>query len=260
MSHMPAVGAVLRGDWPDLAAEFDRWGEEGRTARLWWRDDDATAPAPLLDRLLGLAEGVPLALAAIPARVRTNLEDALRRAPLAAVVPHGWQHRNHAGATMKKSEYPPGRPPSEVAAELAAGRARLAALFGSRALAVFVPPWNRFSAEFLPLLAGSGIRGLSTIASEKPPPQADAVATIDTHVDLVAWRSGRGFIGTAAALGGTIAGLRAIRTGRSAAPALGILTHHAVMDDAVSAFLGRLTAAVAAHPAARWASLAELAP
>jgi hypothetical protein len=259
MSYMPAVGAELRADWPDLAAEFDRWGEEGRIARLWWRDDDATAATPSLDRLLHLAEGVPLALAVIPALARPELAGALRRAPLAMVVQHGWRHRNHAAADKKKSEYPPGRQAARVSAELAAGRARLAASFGERALPIFVPPWNRFASDLLPLLAASGIRGLSTMASTEPPPDA-GVATIDAHVDLVSWRSGRGFIGTAAALGGMIAGLRAIRTGRSAAPALGILTHHAVMDAAAAAFLDRLTAAVAALPAARWASPAELMP
>ena len=79
------------------------------------------------------------------------------------------------------------------------------------------------------------------------------------HVDLTAWKGDRGFIGTTAALAGVIGHLRACRLG-SANPgrAIGILTHHLVMDRATAAFLDRLLAAVDRHAAARWASAAEL--
>ena len=44
--------------WQDLRDELDRWAEAGRTATLWWRDDDAVMPGPLLDRLAErLSEG-----------------------------------------------------------------------------------------------------------------------------------------------------------------------------------------------------------
>ena len=39
------MSAHMEAGWPDLTAELDRWGEAGRTATLWWRDDDATAPS-----------------------------------------------------------------------------------------------------------------------------------------------------------------------------------------------------------------------
>ena len=50
-----------------LTDEFDRWADQGLTATLWWRDDDAIAPTPALDRLLDAAGPVPLTLAVIPA-------------------------------------------------------------------------------------------------------------------------------------------------------------------------------------------------
>lgn len=31
--------------WSALAAELEAWGAAGMKARLWWRDDDATARA-----------------------------------------------------------------------------------------------------------------------------------------------------------------------------------------------------------------------
>lgn len=258
MSFMPVMNLVSGADWGDLAAEFDCWREAGSIAPLWWRDDDASRPTRQFETLLRFADGIPLAIAAIPALAEAALADFLEPMPSIAVVAHGWRHENHA-ASGKKSEYPPGRPAAEVTAEIGAGRERLARLFGDRALPVFVPPWNRFDAEYVPLLAENGIVGLSGMASRGPPAPA-GIAAADVHIDLCAWRSGRKFIGEAAALGHLVAGLKAMRAGTLAAPAIGILTHHAVMDDGTAAFLGRLNAAVADHPAVRWASLGELLP
>ena len=83
------------------------------------------------------------------------------------MLQHGWRHDNHAFAG-KKSEFPAGRNPSKVSADLAAGAARLRALFGSRFVPILAPPWNRFAAEFLPLLAPAGIAGLSVMAAGRP--------------------------------------------------------------------------------------------
>src|SRR6185437_11578253 len=135
MSGPPRVDAATTRSWFDLAEEFDRWGEAGRIAMLWWRDDDAVAATPQLDRLLLLAGTVPVALAVIPA-----LATALADAPRVAVLQHGWQHADRA-EHGKKSEYPEGRSAAVVGAEIGAGRARLKALFGPRASPVFVPPW-----------------------------------------------------------------------------------------------------------------------
>jgi hypothetical protein len=63
------------------------------------------------------------------------------------------------------------------------------------------------------------------------------------------------------ALDRLVSELRACRTD-AADPqaATGLLTHHLVMDGATAAFLERLLPVVAAHPAARWVSAAELVP
>jgi hypothetical protein len=258
MSFMPRVDATTTAKWADLVAELDRWGEAGRVATLWWRDDDAVAPTPELSALLRLAPEVPLALAVIPADTRPDLTAALAPFPRIAVLQHGWRHANHA-ATGKKSEFPPERPAAEAAAELAEGHARLRALFGPRAVPVFVPPWNRFAAEFLPLLAAAGIAGLSAMAAREPPALPRRIARIDVHVDLVAWKQDRGFIGVPAALAGLVGQLRARRLGvGDPAAATGILTHHLVMDRATAGFLDRLIALIDKHGAACWVTAGEL--
>jgi hypothetical protein len=246
--------------WADLEAEFDRWDETGRFATLWWRDDDAVTATPCLAELLSLAAPAPLVLAVIPAAAEGALAAALADRPEVAVVQHGWRHANHGGEG-KKSEFPERRRPQEVAAELAAGRARLATLFGPRAWPVLVPPWNRFAAAFLPLLAGAGVTALSRMAPRQRQTSQSAVAEVDAHIDMVAWRAGGGFIGESAALGGLVRHLRARRQGETAGEEpTGILTHHLVMDAATGDFLRRLSALIAAHGAARWVGAAEIFP
>jgi peptidoglycan/xylan/chitin deacetylase (PgdA/CDA1 family) len=239
--------------WSDLLEELDRWGETGRMATLWWRDDDATGPNDHLDRLLASAGDVPVTLAVIPAAAEPELAPWLaQRAPRADIVQHGWRHVDHS-AERKKSEFPATRPHAAVRTELAAGRARLETLFGDRALAVLAPPWNRLDARFLPLLAECGIAAISRSGARQAACAAPGLGAANVHVDLVAWRGDRGFIGEAAALAGLLAHLRARRRGIvDAAEPTGILTHHAVQDAAAAAFLCALRARIAVHGAARW--------
>src|SRR5690348_451640 len=155
-----SIAGPAAADWPDLIAELDRWDAAGRVASLWWRDDDAATATPELAKLRSLARGTPLALAVIPALATADLAEALRDAQSIRVLQHGWRHENRATAG-KKCEYPAGLPASIVAAEVGAGRKRLAALFGERAMPVFVPPWNRIAPELLPVLAAAGMAALS---------------------------------------------------------------------------------------------------
>lgn len=257
MTYLPRVAATNDADWADLLAELDRWDEAGRGAALWWRDDDAVAPSPALDRLLAAAAGTPLGLAVVPANARPELATRLAAHPAVAVLHHGWCHANRA-AGDRKSEYPPERHPVDVADELDEGRQRLRALFGARALPIFVPPWNRFAPRFAPLLAEAGLTTLSQLAPRREP-APPGLAVADVHLDLVAWRTTRRFIGEAAALTGLIGALRDRRQDDDDATAVGILTHHLVMDAATEDFVGRLGEIVAAHAGACWRSPGDLA-
>jgi hypothetical protein len=249
----------MTGKWPDLVAEFDRWGESGHVASLWWRDDDAVAPTSELTTLLQLAGDAPVALAVIPAGASPDLPASLEGMPQVIVLQHGWRHDNHAMSGAKRSEFPAERSAASVAAELAEGRAKLTALFGSRALPVFVPPWNRFADGFVPLLTKAGIKGLSAMASRKVKALPPSIALMDVHIDLVAWKDGKRFVGTAAALSALIDHLRARRLGQAMRGAVtGILTHHLITDRAGTRFLDRLVATVDRHQAARWANAEEL--
>jgi hypothetical protein len=250
--------------WPDLMAEFDCWEEAGKVATLWWRDDDAVAPTARLGRLLSIASGVPVSIAVIPAAAGQELAQWLahyeRSAPRAsvAVLQHGWRHLNHSDSG-KKSEFPVERARSEMAAELAAGRARLSHLFGARAQPILVPPWNRFDDSLLGLLGGCGLTGISRARPRSVCPRVPGVTEANIHVDLVAWKGNREFVGEDAALGGLVQHLRARRLRAVCAEEpTGILTHHLVQDEATDAFLDRLITVSVAHPAVLWLDAGEI--
>lgn len=247
----PAAASV---QWRDLLDELNRWGTEGRMATLWWRDDDAVTPCRQLDRLARVAGEVPVALAVIPAAAEPALAGWLEQGapPAMRVLQHGWRHTDHEPGG-KKSEFPDTRPRDQVARDLSAGRERLAAMFGSRALAVLVPPWNRVDRMFLPLLAEAGIHAISRIKPRNAAFPRPDVLEANVHVDLVGWRGDRGFVGETLALGGLVTHLRARRQG-DADPdePTGILTHHLVQDRATEAFLGELIAVTRGHRAVQW--------
>jgi hypothetical protein len=243
--------------WVDFERELDLWHAAGRPATLWWRDDDAVRPTPALDRLLALADGLPLALAVIPEQATGALAERLANCPELRVLQHGWRHANHAPAEEKKAELGAHRPAFAMLDELVAGRQRLALLFGARALAVLTPPWNRMSAALVPLLHGAGYGGLSMAGPRRAAEPSPGLRQVNTHADLIAWREG-GFVGTAPALGLITAHLAARRAGTvDTEEPTGLLTHHLAMDEPGAAFLAELVDVTRRHKAARWIGTVE---
>jgi hypothetical protein len=245
--------------WDALGAELARWADGGRTAEFWWRDDDAGRADPALERLAALSArtGTPLALAVIPAAAEPEMLAAL--GPTVAVIQHGADHRNRAAAGGKKTEFPESEEPGEALARLAAGRARLAALAGTRAVAALAPPWNRIAAGLVPRLAASGFTGLSLYGARAAAAPAPGLRQVNTHVDIVDWGAGRGFVGEERALELARAHLAARREGRAdGAEPTGWLTHHARHDEAAWAFLERLFEFTRGGRTARWRAAAEL--
>lgn len=247
--------------WAALAREAAVWREAGREAALWWRDDDTAAPSPALSRLLALRPGCPLGLAVIPAGAREALAAELGGSvggPVDVLV-HGFAHANHAPAGERKSEYPAGR---AAPGELRAGRERLEAIFGGRALPVFVPPWNRMGAEAAAALPAAGYAAVSGYRGRPEGP----LPRLDTHVDLIDWRGGRRFAGAETVLGALADALAARRRARDpeapdasetpGAPAdpppIGVLSHHLAHDDPAWRFLEHLLAWIDETPGVGW--------
>ncbi len=237
-----------------LTDELDRWAGEGRTATLWWRDDDSARPIPALDRLLALraqAEA-PLALAVIPAMVEDETAAHVDPGDDIDVLQHGYAHLNHAPPGKRKAELGPERSADEALDELAAGRRRLTALFGARALDVLVPPWNRIASALVGRLGSAGFSGLSIYGPRAR--SAPGLRQVNAHVDIIDWRATRGFVGVDEALALAVGHLRARRTRAAGVEPTVLLSHHRDHDEAAWAFIGAFLEATAAHPATRWMS------
>lgn len=245
----------MSAGWDDLQRELDAWQAAGRTATLWWRDDDGRAVSPALDSLLAVARGLdtPLALAVIPAGAGAALAERLADEPLAAVLQHGFDHADHARAGEKKIELAPHRPLDEMLDALAAGRERLDALFGGRARAVLVPPWNRVAGAVVNALPALGFTGLSAFGPRATAMAAPGLRAANAHVDIVDWRGGRGFVGEPQALAQAVRHLRARRAGTAdGEEPTGLMTHHLDHDAGCWDFIEAFVARTSAHGAARW--------
>lgn len=254
--------------WPALVDELDAWAAAGRTATLWWRDDDATQAGPRLARLLGLAAAhqVPLALAVIPAAATPGLREAVHQTAAAVtVVQHGYAHQNHATAGEKAMELGGHRPAPHVIAELAVGHQRLASW--PNFVPVLVPPWNRIAPHLVPLLPSLGFTGLSTFGPRPPardPQLAPTVVRVNAHIDPIAWRRRADtaapppFVGIDTALSATVDHLRHRRLGTvDCHEPTGLLTHHRDHDGDLWRFIEALLSRTLAHPAVRWLSVQE---
>lgn len=254
--------------WAALAAELDAWKAAGRPATLWWRDDDAGAADPALDRLLDLAgrRELPLGVAVVPAWLTPEGRRALAGAPGGVVtLQHGFAHANHETVAapgepkVRPAEAGAVRPAAVVLAELAEGWDRLRAALGPRCLPVLVPPWNRIAPGLLDALPGLGYRALSAFGARPWPAGPDQFRRLNCHVDPILWRQGRRFAGPAATLGALRAHLADRRAGRAdPAEPTGLLTHHRDLSPTLWAFLEELLDRLRAHPATAFVPVERL--
>jgi hypothetical protein len=240
--------------WDDLARECAAWGESGRLATWWWRDDDAVAATPALDRLLLTAHG-PIALAVIPAGLQPDLAPRLKQNPEAAVLQHGYAHRNQAPAGGRKSEFPDERDLSAIERDLADGFRKLSAAFGARFVPVLTPPWNRIGGRTVAILQSIGFIGLTRYLP-RAAESLHGVNLVNTHVDVIDWRGRNGppggFLGEAACLDLFIGHLQARRLGSvDLNEPTGVLSHHLVHDPATWRFLEKLRDFLANQAATR---------
>lgn len=242
------------GDWVPLLAELDAWGDAGRMATLWLRDDDAHRDDPQLRALRSLSEefSVPMVLATVPDWLGRDGRAIPEFWPLADVVLHGRAHINHEPAGVKSSELGTARPLDVRCGDLRASFARLKN-FVPDAHPILVPPWNRIGDDLVAELPNLGLRGLSTFRARTAREPVAGVVQVNTHADIINWRDGRRFHGTRAVIEEFTTHLTARRTGTvDPDEPTGVLTHHLDHDEDCWRFLRQLFELTAQHPNVRW--------
>ncbi|QUJ76675.1 polysaccharide deacetylase family protein [Sulfitobacter albidus] len=229
--------------WSPLRATLREMRRQGCALPIWWRDDDAVAATPALERLtrLSVRLRVPVHLAVIPGALEGSLAPFIADTPALVPVVHGWRHVNHAPEGAKKAEF--GHPRAAAPEELEAGLATLRAAFGTRTMPMFVPPWNRLTPSLMPDIATAGYAAVSTYGPRETSPPAPGITQINTHIDPIDWRGTRGLVDQTTLVARLTATVRARLTKQAdATEPLGLLTHHLVHTPEVWDFAERCLA------------------
>lgn len=224
-----------------LGSELRLWAKAGRAPVIWWRDDDARAPAPALDRLLELSRRheAPLTLAAIANPDLPALVRRLEAEPLVEIAVHGFQHVNRQPAGQGFGEVVASDSVDWVRAQL---RSTVAAFHRAGAApTLFTPPWNNLTPQLLEALPGSSLTAVSGFDDFAG--VASGIARLDAHLDVLRWKGGGRFRGTWKFLS-RMRRLMAERrlAGRWDEP-MGLLTHHLDHDSTTWRFLDGFLAA-----------------
>jgi hypothetical protein len=215
---------------------------------FFFRDDDVGWRGDRLGDLLDLFArlGLPLDLAVIPAALEDEAAmDVLARVDRAdgrlGVHQHGYAHENHE-PDGRRCEFGPARARYEQQRDIEAGRARLDRLLGAAVEPIFTPPWNRCSVTTGHCLVELGFDILSREAQAAPLGLPE-LRELPVHVDWFKRRDG------ALLPLDAISQLAAAATRRGGP--VGIMLHHAVMDEHELEALGELLALLAGHDRAR---------
>lgn len=247
--------------WQDLDDELAAWRGGGLKPSFWWRDDDAEAATPALDRLIALAErhGAPLHLSVVPGGLCASLRERLERAQDVYVMQHGYAHINHEPPGARASEVGQHRPLADQIADLQDGWRRLMEARLPNLLPAFVPPWNRIGDKTAACLPNLGFRLLSACHARESASPHPGLHQVNIHMDPIRWKGGAAFRGTEATLEILVRHLRERRTGLAdPEEPTGISTHHLQTGEQAWAFLEELLARLGHRSEMEWFRLASL--
>jgi len=215
---------------------------------FFFRNDDAGWKDERLFELLYTfsRHSVPLDVAVIPNALSANLATGLRRlleidGELLSLHQHGYAHLNHELAG-RKCEFGLSRSRTQQLSDIQAGKKLLSDLCGPIDESIFTPPWNRCTAITGECLLQSGFGVLSRDASAAPL-NIQGLFELPVSIDWLARRKGvrvplneTGFALAHAASGDV---------------PVGMMLHHAAMDDEDDRNVNELLVLLASNSQAR---------
>ncbi len=225
------------------------------------RDDDTGWNDERLFALLACTQRarVPIDLAVIPQATGAALAAELRACVDAAdgligLHQHGHAHCNFE-PTGRRCEFGDARDLAAQRHDLETGREHLQQLFGDRLENFFTPPWNRCSRATPALLAELGYAGLSR---DRTAPPQQALPELNVDVDWCKHqRQARKATDGPASDAGLAMSQDLARHVQSGAT-VGLMLHHAEMNDPELQWLQSWLACWSRHPKARWRPMREL--
>ena len=215
---------------------------------FFFRDDDAGWEDERLFALVDLfaEHNVPVDLAVIPKSLSRRTAGNLRRAVEAgpksiSVHQHGYAHINHE-QEGRKNEFGPSRSWRDQLDDIKTGQSLLMDLLGPITDSIFTPPWNRCTDLTAVCLWETGFKYLSRDRTASPL-DTTGLQELPISVDWFAHRKGIRL--TLDEFGNLFA--TAVRE----QPAVGVMLHHAVMDDYELRRLRLFVQFVSSHPQVR---------
>jgi peptidoglycan/xylan/chitin deacetylase (PgdA/CDA1 family) len=208
---------------------------------VFFRDDDAGWGDERLLELIARFEatGLPLDLAVIPAELTPRLAETLRERPV-GLHQHGYAHVNHQ-REGRRCEFGSDRSRAQQQDDIARGRERLRELLGDRLDPFFTPPWNRCTRDTGEALVALGFAALSREHRAEP---LGLLPEVAVHLDV-------------ARLTPEELDARFAAHVRAGGP-VGVMFHHAVMEDADLGRAAALLELLASHANVAPRTLAEL--
>jgi hypothetical protein len=216
-----------------LEVELREWRALGLKPLLWWRDDDAWRPTPSLDRLLALAQTIPLTLAIVPAGNVYALAKRLAGLSRITIGQHGVDHINRRPPGALRGENPLGASAAQIAPRIVAARERMRE--AGLAPELYVPPYNCIDRALPAALRASGFDALS--AGGGFGGSIGGIRRLDTHLDVMRWSQPPRFKGEAMVLEALRRNLARRRMRGAFAAPIGLLTHHFALDAPAWSFL-----------------------
>ena len=215
-----------------------------RSIRFFFRDDDAGWEDARLFELLDVfaAYSVPIDLAVIPKSISRQTAAFLRNRveknrEHISVHQHGYAHVNHE-ETGRKCEFGESRSSVMQRADIAAGKALLNDLLGPMTESIFTPPWNRCTASTVPGLLSEGFTVLSrdiTATQFNTPVLRELPVSIDWFGHRKGVRLTPNEIGDS------------LSKAASAQLPVGVMLHHALVDDDERRRIGELLELLSSH-------------
>lgn len=221
---------------------------------FFFRDDDGGWEDARLFELLDVFRHyhVPIDLAVIPRVVSRETASRLRKivetdANQVAIHQHGYAHINHE-QNGRKCEFGETRSRDQQLTDIRGGRDLLQDLFGPVIDPIFTPPWNRCTATTMEGLREAGVTVLSRDVTAAALP-LHGLVELPVSIDWFARRKGVRL--TRAELG------EALAAATLQGP-VGVMLHHAIMDEEERDRLGELLELLARHSQAHCVLMRKL--
>jgi hypothetical protein len=239
-------------NWQRLSDEIN---QSQITIGFWWRDDDAVADTPALQKMLNIARDndLPVHLAVIPMALEHSLSiiKAPHNSPISYVLQHGVEHKSYALSGQRKIELGGSQAVLPLVTKLSTGHQLLSQRFAGQYLSILVPPWNRISSQVAEKLPQVGYKKLSVLHSQK---RVESNFELNVHIDIINWQQ-RAFAGEEVVLDKIIRLLanRRLSVDVSTKP-IGLMTHHLDHDKQCWDFICKFFKFCREHPKIQWVS------